>query len=182
MSAVVGSGCPMCAGEGPAGCPVCTVPAPLGEQQLAEIRKRDELRVKFATAIRECRESGGMSASEIADEVLEVHASEAARQHAALLAEVVRLRGERHSTNEALDDVVVAIKAKDGRIAELERQAAAVAEFVAARAEYITAIRNCHPDNGHDYDRWQGHAESRRQLAETLGLPVAWPAETGGAE
>lgn len=63
------------------------------------------------------------------------------------------------------------------RIAELEKREAAVAEFVAKRAEYITAIRNCHPDNGHDYDRWQGHAAARRQLAELLGLPVAWPVE-----
>jgi hypothetical protein len=61
------------------------------------------------------------------------------------------------------------------RIAELEAQAAKVAEFVAARAEYVTAIRETR--NDHDYERWQGHAESRRQLAETLGLPVAWPAE-----
>lgn len=45
------------------------------------------------------------------------------------------------------------------RVAELDAQAAVVAEFVAARAEYITAIRNCHPDNAHDYHRWQGHAE-----------------------
>lgn len=52
-----------------------------------------------------------------------------------------------------------------------------VAEFVADRAGYIVAIRNCHPDNGHDYDRWQGHAAARRQLAEALGLPVAWPPE-----
>lgn len=65
------------------------------------------------------------------------------------------------------------------RVAELEQQAAVVAKFVAARAEYITSIRNCHPDNAHDYHRWQGHAESRRQLAQTLGLPVAWPAEGG---
>ena len=63
------------------------------------------------------------------------------------------------------------------RIAELEQQASLVSEFVAARAEYITAIRNCHPDNGHDYDRWQGHAAARRQLAEVLALPVAWPPE-----
>lgn len=64
--------------------------------------------------------------------------------------------------------------------AELERLRAfeaVVEEFVAARAEYVTAIRNCHPDNGHDYDRWQGHAAARRQLAEKLGLPVAWPPE-----
>ena len=60
---------------------------------------------------------------------------------------------------------------------EARRQLSVVKEFVAARAEYVTALRNCHPDNGHDYDRWQGHAAARRQLAEQLGLPIAWPAE-----
>ena len=63
------------------------------------------------------------------------------------------------------------------RIAVLERQAEIVAGFVAKRAEYITNLRNCNPDNAHDYDRWQGHAAARRQLAQELGLPVAWPAE-----
>ncbi|MEU7416765.1 hypothetical protein [Streptomyces antibioticus] len=87
-----------------------------------------------------------------------------------LLAEIDRLLAERHSTNEALDDAVQELREK-------EQREAAVTKFVAARAEYITAIRNCHPDNGHDYDRWQGHAAARRQLAELLGLPVAWPAE-----
>lgn len=87
-----------------------------------------------------------------------------------LLAEVNRLEAERHSTNEALDDAVQELR-------EREQRDTVVAEFVAQRAEYITAIRNCHPDNGHDYDRWQGHAAARRQLAELLGLPVAWPAE-----
>lgn len=48
--------------------------------------------------------------------------------------------------------------------------------FIGERAEYITAIENCGPDNHADYDRWQGHAEARRNLAQTLGLPVAWPA------
>ena len=67
------------------------------------------------------------------------------------------------------------------RITELEKREALVVEFVAKRAEYIVAIENCHPDNARDYYRWQGHAESRRQLAEALGLPVAWPtpAEAG---
>ena len=91
-------------------------------------------------------------------------------QRNAARVKVLGLEAERHSTNEALDDAVQALREK-------EKREAIVAEFVAARAEVITAIRNCHPDNGHDYDRWQGHAESRRQLAESLGLPVAWPPE-----
>jgi hypothetical protein len=65
-------------------------------------------------------------------------------------------------------------------VAEVERlraQMAAVEKFVAARAEYITAINNCPPDNSADYWRWQGHAEGRRQLSQTLGLPVGWPAD-----
>jgi signal transduction histidine kinase len=42
-----------------------------------------------------------------------------------LLAEIDRLQAERHTTNEALDDAVAAIRAKDQRIAELEQQLAA---------------------------------------------------------
>lgn len=58
--------------------------------------------------------------------------------------------------------------------AELDK----VAAFCAQRAEYVTNLRN-HSDDGydHDYDRWQGHAAARRQLSQSLGLPVAWPAE-----
>ncbi|MFJ8785019.1 hypothetical protein [Streptomyces sp. NPDC102476] len=91
-----------------------------------------------------------------------------------LRARVAELEAERHSTNELLDDAVQALREREG-------QDAIVAKFVAARAEYITSIRNCHPDNGHDYDRWQGHAAARRQLAELLDLPVAWPPEDGKA-
>jgi hypothetical protein len=106
----------------------------------------------------------------------------AAETGRAMRAEIDRLQAERHATNEALDEAIKAIRAKDQRIAELEKAAAEVTEFVAARAEYITSIRNCHPDNAHDYDRWQGHAEARRQLAQKLGLPVAWPEDTEGGE
>lgn len=63
-------------------------------------------------------------------------------------------------------------------VSELKTQAEKVASFCDQRAEYVTSILNCHPDNAHDYYRWQGHAESRRQLSQSLGLPVAWPAET----
>lgn len=83
---------------------------------------------------------------------------------------VTELEAERHSTNESLSAAAEALHVSRDR-------EAIVSEFAAKRAEYITAIRNCHPDNGHDYDRWQGHAAARRQLAELLGLPVAWPAE-----
>ena len=89
---------------------------------------------------------------------------------AALKRRIAELEAERHTTNEALDDAVQALSEK-------AKREAAVAEFVAARAEYITALRNCHGDNTSDYDRWQGHAAARRQLAELLGLPVAWPVE-----
>ncbi|MDX3067724.1 hypothetical protein PV518_37145 [Streptomyces sp. ND04-05B] len=92
---------------------------------------------------------------------------------------VAELEAERHSTNESLSDAAEQLRTDRDRIAELEKREAVVAKFVAARAEYITSIRNCHPDNAHDYDRWQGHAAARRQLAELLGLPVAWPTEHG---
>ncbi|WP_329309337.1 hypothetical protein [Streptomyces microflavus] len=72
---------------------------------------------------------------------------------------------------EALGDLLAEV---DRLRAELDK----VTVFCAQRAEYVTSILNCHPDNAHDYYRWQGHAESRRQLSQSLGLPVAWPAET----
>jgi hypothetical protein len=91
-----------------------------------------------------------------------------------LRSQVEALLVERHSTNESLDTAIRALREK-------EQREAAVAEFVAARAEYITALRNCNGDNTSDYDRWQGHAAARRQLAEVLGWPVAWPAEDPSA-
>lgn len=58
---------------------------------------------------------------------------------------------------------------------EARRQLEMVSDHVAKRAEFIAAINGCHSDA--DYWRWQGHAEARRQLAEELGLPVAWPSK-----
>ena len=63
------------------------------------------------------------------------------------------------------------------RVAELETAAEKVAGFCARRAEYVTNLRHCGPNNDHDYYRWQGHAEARRQLSQLLGLPVGWPVE-----
>lgn len=54
-----------------------------------------------------------------------------------------------------------------------------VADFCAERERYITSINNCAPDNYHDYYRWQGHAEARRQLAQRLER-AASVAQEGG--
>lgn len=63
------------------------------------------------------------------------------------------------------------------RVAELEAAVEKVAGFCAQRAEYVTNLRHANPNADHDYYRWTGHAEARRQLSRLLGLPVGWPAE-----
>lgn len=60
----------------------------------------------------------------------------------------------------------------------LRRFATIVEGFITERAEYITALENCAPDNSADYWRWQGHAESRRQLLVML----PWPPDNDDAE
>ena len=56
----------------------------------------------------------------------------------------------------------------------------AVEAFINERPEYITALKNTRgTDDQSDYWRWQGHAESRRQLAQALGWTVPHnPGET----
>lgn len=112
----------------------------------------------------------------------------APEEHAETVRELERVRGQ-------LADAVEMVKLCSGHpdagqpshadmIAAAARPPAdndQVTEFCAERAQYITSIENCHPDNARDYYRWQGHAEARRQLAQRLGLPVAWPAKTEGA-
>jgi len=56
----------------------------------------------------------------------------------------------------------------DARLHEIVR------DFIDERPKYVTACRNAHPDNAHDYHRWQGGAEARRQLAERLGWTVPY--------
>lgn len=94
-------------------------------------------------------------------------------------AEVERLRTELAEVTAHRAHVMGIAEERVTEATELREQAEKVAAFVAQRAEVITAIRNCHPDNSADYNRWQGHAEARRVLAEQLGLPIAWPTEAG---
>lgn len=56
----------------------------------------------------------------------------------------------------------------------------AVEAFINERPGYITALKNTRgTDDQSDYWRWQGHAESRRQLAQALGWTVPHnPGET----
>lgn len=63
------------------------------------------------------------------------------------------------------DDV---LEATIVRVQQLAARDAVVEKFCGERGRYITSINNCHPDNDHDYYRWQGHAEARRQLTERL--------------
>lgn len=74
-------------------------------------------------------------------------------------------------------ELAARIAADHNEVAALREQLAKVAAYCAQRAEYVTNLRNCGPNNDHDYYRWSGHAEARRQLSELLGLPVGWPAE-----
>ncbi len=79
-------------------------------------------------------------------------------------------------THAEAEAMLAEIEANAPEVDRLRAELAQVAEFCATRAEYIDAINNCSPSNDHDYWRWQRHAESRRQLSQTLGLPVGWPA------
>lgn len=81
--------------------------------------------------------------------------------------DVKRLRGlyeEACAGRDKLAEQVVALTARMG----------IVEKFVAERAQIISSARQTHSDS--DYDRWNGHAEARRILAQQLGLPVTWPA------
>lgn len=55
-----------------------------------------------------------------------------------------------------------------------------VEAFINQRPEYIQALKNTRSgDDMSDYSRWNGHAESRRQLATALGWTVPHnPGET----
>lgn len=63
----------------------------------------------------------------------------------------------------------------------LREQLAKVAAFAAERARYVSNLRSFVEGGEHDYYRWTGHAEARRQLSNLLGLPVGWPAEDKAA-
>lgn len=60
------------------------------------------------------------------------------------------------------------------RVAALEAVDAVARDFINERPEYVNSCRNAHPDADHDYYRWQGGAEGRRQLAERLGWTVPY--------
>lgn len=51
-----------------------------------------------------------------------------------------------------------------------------VIAFINERPGYVQALRNTTGDDDSqaDYHRWTGHAEARRQLAESLGLPTPY--------
>lgn len=80
-----------------------------------------------------------------------------------LLAEIARLREERHTTNESLDSAAKAIREKDARIAELEAEFAAstAAAFITAATRMSAASRDAHRESrGDQYIEALEHAET----------------------
>ncbi|GAA3958460.1 hypothetical protein GCM10023085_46090 [Actinomadura viridis] len=129
---------------------------PMSDEQIAEIRKHIK-QVDFLTFAAPPKEGSGRN-GRITEVTLQ------GRDDLEALAELIGA------------DVPALLE----EVKRLRERMAIVEAFVADRAQFVTAIVNCHPDNAHDYDRWQGHAEGRRQLAQQLGLPVAWPGDQNG--
>lgn len=84
-------------------------------------------------------------------------------------------------TSAETPELAARIAADHNEVIALREQLAKVAAYCAQRAEYVDNLRNANPNADHDYYRWTGHAEARRQLSELLGLPVGWPAEDKAA-
>jgi hypothetical protein len=66
----------------------------------------------------------------------------------------------------------------DERAEDLQRQLTTVMAFINERAQFIQTLRNYRGEDNGDYIRWQGHAEARRVLAESMGVEL--DKETGG--
>lgn len=79
-----------------------------------------------------------------------------------------------HMLAEALDENIDA----RAQIRELTAQLAKVHDFIHARHEFVGALRRYSGEDMGDYMKWTGHAEARRELAETLGLKL--DQQTGG--
>lgn len=47
-----------------------------------------------------------------------------------------------------------------------------VHDFIHARHEFVGVLRQYSTEDMADYHRWTGHAEARRELAETLGIEL----------
>lgn len=74
------------------------------------------------------------------------------------------------------DEVILALL---GEVRELRADREKVRAHIDERPEYITACTSAGPDSEHDYYRWQGGAEARRQIAQRLGWTVPHkPGET----
>ncbi|MFE5912060.1 hypothetical protein ACFQ6B_23665 [Streptomyces wedmorensis] len=170
----------LCADDGPepcgcGGCADCAL-----YQAAQQLRRRAE---HYTTA----EQPTGPTWEARADHAIRLYATTAIERDDAR-AEAARLRArvtELEADIEALqrDKEAVAGVAERARVrlAELEGAAEKVAQFCAARAEYVDNLRQ-HSSSDADYHRWSGHAAARRQLAQLLGLPVAWPAEAAADE
>ncbi|MEV6219905.1 hypothetical protein [Nocardia sp. NPDC051833] len=93
--------------------------------------------------------------------------------------EVEALRAVLASEERSVDRLTTALGEANAARIKLRAQLDVVRAHINGRPEYITACLNAGPDNDHDYYRWQGGAEARRQLAQDLDWTVPHkPGET----
>lgn len=71
-------------------------------------------------------------------------------------------------------DALLAAGCSKTAATELAELRAIVEKHINMRSEYITALKNTVNCENGDYDRWQGGAEARRQLAQDLGWTVPY--------
>jgi hypothetical protein len=89
-----------------------------------------------------------------------------------LVAEHVKHRNEAYALADSLEQENQFLTWRINTAEHVEREK--VLDFINARSEYVTALRNCPGDADTDYYRWSGHAEARRQLATKLGLTIPY--------
>lgn len=126
--------------------------------------ERDKIQAKHdAFAFRASNE---LAAERERADKAEADLAEARKQHGDLIERLCALIPDDEGDDVAVEALIVEWVTRQRT--QRDQAEALIREFVAARDEYIVAIKNCPADNADDYHRWQGHAAARRQLGERL--------------
>lgn len=157
--------------HGPFPMPVGTKPVPMTPDREQEIRNREQAATPGPWQSDGAEIYGTLGGVLMIDlwvgETLDIENQQRSNADAAFMADA----------RSAVPELLAEVDRLRARVAELEGQAEKVTAFCAQRAEYVTSLRQFVEGGEDDYFRWTGHAEARRQLSQSLGLPVGWPAE-----